>query len=136
MNIDEIYFWSKKITEIYLAAWNSAGWRFMYIALHLYYYIYLWLLLIINYQDFRASICFVKWSQRFKSFKTKRMRTWSKKYIFFWSPLVRRHLFDHCLWSTFQSSLHTYYKLQIMLDLLCGQLIHVLHSGHFLYLSS
>ena len=26
--------------------------------------------------------------------------------FFIWSPLVRRHLFDHLLWSIFKSSLH------------------------------
>ena len=34
-------------------------------------------------------------------------------YLFFiWSPLVRRHLLDHLLWSIFQSTLHmfTHYK--------------------------
>ena len=40
--------------------------------------------------------------------------------VFFF--LVRRHLFDHLLWSIFQSSFYTYYTLQIMLDLLCWQL--------------
>ena len=39
-------------------------------------------------------------------------------------PLLWRDFFsDHLLWFIFQSPLHTYYTLQIMLvDLLCGQL--------------
>ena len=52
--------------------------------------------------------------------------------FFMWSPLVRRHLSDHLLWFIFQSSLHTYYTLQIMLNLSVWAAIHVLHSGHFL----
>ena len=37
-----------------------------------------------------------------------------------WSPLARRHLFNHLLWFVFQSSLHITYN-NIMMDL-CVQL--------------
>ena len=40
------------------------------------------------------------------------------KCFLMWSPLVRRHLSYHLLWYIFQSSLHTYYTLQIKLNLL------------------
>ena len=43
--------------------------------------------------------------------------------MIFFGPLLWGDIFfDHLLWFIFQSSLHTCYTLQIMLDCLCGQL--------------
>ena len=50
----------------------------------------------------------------------------------FWSPLVRRHLFDHLLRSIFQSSLHILHITNHAGPSVWA-VIHVLHSRHFLY---
>ena len=51
-------------------------------------------------------------------------------FFFFWSPLVRRHLFDHLLWSIFQSSLHILHITNHTGPSVWA-VIHVLHSRHF-----
>ena len=47
---------------------------------------------------------------------------WKSLQLFFYVGSPKESIFCHLLWSIFQSSLHIYYKLQIMLDCLCGQL--------------
>ena len=52
--------------------------------------------------------------------KERKITAWYK--TFFYPLLWVNIFFDILLWSSFQSSLDTYYILQIMMDLLCGQL--------------
>ena len=46
--------------------------------------------------------------------------------LFMWSPLMRRNLFNHLLWSVFQSSYYTLQDISLETGLAAPKALHII----------